>query len=42
MNTKPCKLRSRVSKWYWPIGPVQNRFYWPNKKFTGHGPADQC
>ena len=42
INTKPCKLRSRVLKFYWPTGPAQNRFYWPNRKSTGHRPADQC
>ena len=39
INTKPCKLRSKVLKFYWPTGPVQNRFYWPNRKSTGHGPV---
>ena len=36
INTKPCKLRRRVLTFYWPTGPVQNRFYWPNRKSTGH------
>ena len=35
INTKPCKLRSRVLKFYWPTGPVQHRFYWPDRKSTG-------
>ena len=34
INTKPCKPRSRVLKSYWPTWPVQNGFYWPNRKST--------
>ena len=43
LSTKPCKLRSRVSKFFLPtiLRPVQNRFYWPYRKSNSHRPADQ-